>query len=55
MEAVAKLSNCSMSARKMRLVIDLVRGREVNDALNVLKFTKKEAARWVEKLLISAI
>ena len=55
MEAVAKLRNCPMSARKMRLVVDLIRGKKVDDALNILKYTKKEAAVWVEKLLLSAI
>ena len=55
MEAVAKLRNCPMSARKMRLVVDLVRGKSVDEALNSLKFVKKEAAGWVEKLLLSAI
>ncbi len=44
-----------MSARKMRLVVDLIRGRSVDEALNILKFTKKEGAMWVEKLLLSAI
>ncbi len=55
MEAVAKLRNYSMSARKMRLVVDLIRGQKVDDALNILKFTKKEAAVPLEKLLLSAI
>lgn len=55
MEAVAKLKNCPMSARKMRLVVDLIRGKNVQQALNILKFTKKEAAVWLEKLLLSAI
>ncbi len=55
MEAVAKLRNCPMSARKMRLVVDLVRGKSVDDALNILKYTKKEAAEWLEKLVLSAI
>lgn len=55
MEAVAKLRNCPMSARKMRLVVDLIRGKNVDEALNILKYTKKEAAEWVEKLLLSAI
>ena len=41
MEAVAKLRNCPLSARKMRLVADLVRGKKVEDAVNILKFTKK--------------
>lgn len=55
MEAVAKLRNCPMSARKMRLVVDNIRGRKVDDALNILRYTKKEAATWLEKLLLSAI
>lgn len=55
MEAVAKLKNCPMSARKMRLVVDTIRGKSVDDALNILKYTKNEAGKWLEKLLLSAI
>ena len=44
-----------MSARKMRLVVDNIRGKEVEEALNILRFTKKEAATWLEKLVLSAI
>ena len=55
MEAVAKLRNCPMSARKMRQVVDNIRGRNVDEALNILKFTKKEASTWLEKVLVSAI
>ena len=55
MEALAKLRNCPMSARKMRLVVDNIRGKDVEDALNILKFTKKEASTWLEKVLVSAI
>ncbi len=55
MEAVAKLKNCPMSARKMRLVVDLIRGKNVDEALDILRFTKKEAAVWLEKVLLSAI
>ncbi|MEO0041973.1 MAG: hypothetical protein RL329_1421 [Bacteroidota bacterium] len=55
MEAVAKLKSCSMSAQKMRLVIDNIRGKNVNDALNILRFSKREAAIWLDKLLRSAI
>ncbi len=55
MEAVAKLKNCPMSVRKMRLVIDNIRGKDIEEALDILRFTKKEAAVWVEKVLISAI
>lgn len=53
--AVAKIKNCQMSARKMRLVADIIRGEKADKALGVLKFTKKEAARWLDKLLTSAI
>jgi len=55
MEAVSKLRNCPLSARKMRLVIDTIRGKRVDDALNVLKYSKQEASRWAEKTLLSAI
>lgn len=55
MEATAKLRNVPMSARKMRMVVDTIRGKSVEDALNILKYTKREAAEWLEKLLLSAI
>lgn len=55
MEAVAKLRNCPLSARKMRLVADLVRGKKVEDAVNILRYTNKEAAGWLEKLVLSAV
>ena len=42
--AIAKLNDVPTSPRKMRLVADMVRGMEVNRALDVLKYTKKEAA-----------
>lgn len=51
----AKLNNCPTSPRKMRLVADIIRGKKVNDALNILKFSQKEAAGRLEKLLLSAI
>lgn len=51
----ARLNDCPTSPRKMRLVVDLIRGKEVNKALDILRFTQKEAARRVEKLLRSAI
>lgn len=51
----AKLNGCPSSPRKMRYVVDLVRGMEVNRALGVLRFCKKAAAADVEKLLRSAI
>lgn len=52
---VAKLNGCPTSPRKMRLVADLVRGLEVEKALNILKFNSKEASINLEKLLLSAI
>ncbi len=51
----AKLRNVPTSPRKMRLVVDMIRGMEVNRALGVLKFSSKEASARVEKLLRSAI
>ena len=53
--AFAKLNNCPTSPRKMRLVADLVRGQKVEKALQILKFSNKEASRRVEKLVLSAI
>ncbi len=53
--SIAKLQNCPTSPRKMRLVVDLIRGEGVEKALYILKFTNKEAAIRVEKLLLSAI
>lgn len=53
--AFAKLNNCPTSPRKMRLVADLVRGEKVERALNILKFSPKEASRRLEKLLMSAV
>ncbi|SFI91753.1 50S ribosomal protein L22 [Myroides guanonis] len=53
--AFAKLNNCPTSPRKMRLVADLVRGQKVEKALNILRFSSKEASRKLEKLLLSAI
>ena len=51
----AKLKDCPSSPRKMRYVVDMVRGMEVNRALGVLRFSRKAAAQDVEKLLRSAI
>ena len=53
--AFAKLNNIPTSPRKMRLVVDMIRGMEVFRALGVLKYSNKEAAAKVEKLLRSAI
>lgn len=51
----AVLKNCPTSPRKMRLLADLIRGEDVNKALDVLRFSSKEASRRLEKLLLSAI
>jgi len=53
--AVAKLNNCPTSPRKMRIVADLVRGKNVDQALDIFRFSQKEASRKLEKLLMSAI
>ncbi len=56
MEAIAKLNNCPTSPRKMRLLADLVRGKRVEEAMNILRFNnKKENSDRLEKLLRSAI
>lgn len=51
----AKLNNCPTSPVKMRLVADLIRGKGVENALNILRFSTKEASGRLEKLLMSAI
>ena len=53
--AFAKLNNCPTSPRKMRLVADIIRGEDVEKAINILKFNAKEASGRLEKLLLSAI
>lgn len=53
--AIAKLNNSAIAPRKMRLVADLVRGVEVNKALNILQHNSKFASKSLEKLLRSAI
>jgi large subunit ribosomal protein L22 len=54
MPAMARTRYVRMSAQKARLVVDLIRGRKVEDALSVLDFTPKKAARIVAKTLRSA-
>lgn len=54
-KAFAILRDCPTSPRKMRLVVDLVRGKQVNKAIDILRFTPKEAAVKVHKLLLSAV
>ena len=51
----ASLNNCPTSPRKMRLVADQIRGKKVNNALSILKFSPKHASNRLEKLLLSAI
>jgi len=53
--AFAKLNNCPTSPRKMRIVADSIRGKKVDKALTMLKFSHKEASDKLEKLLLSAI
>jgi large subunit ribosomal protein L22 len=55
MEARAKQSGVRQSARKMRLVIDLIRGRAVAEADAILRFSKKRAAQQIHKVLKSAV
>jgi large subunit ribosomal protein L22 len=54
-EAQALLRHLRMSPQKIRLVVDLIRGQRAEDALQILRFTKKRAARDIEKVLRSAI
>ena len=55
MEAVAKAKHIHQSARKVRQVLDEVRGKQVENAINKLHFTPKKAARVIEKTLRSAV
>lgn len=55
MEAKALLRNVRSSPRKMRLVIDMIRGKNANDALNILKFSKNLASQDAERTLRSAV
>lgn len=55
MEAVAKLNNVPTTPRKMRLVVDLIRGQKVSKALTILKHEPKVGAAKVEKLVLSAV
>ena len=55
MEARAIARSVGMSPRKMRMVVDLIRGRGVNEAYSILKFSKKAATTPVEKTLRSAV
>ena len=55
MEAIAKLNNVPTSPRKMKLIADLIRGMDVDLALNTLKFDAKIGSKRMEKLVLSAI
>ena len=55
MEARAFQRSARQSPRKMRLVVDLIRGLPVNQAFSILKFSKKGAARQISKVLLSAV
>jgi len=55
MDVRAQLKHARISPQKARLVADMVRGRNVNDAINILAFTRKKAAEMMSKLLKSAI
>ena len=55
MEARAKLSYVRLSPQKTRLVVDMVRGKKVQEAMNILKFSPQKAAAVVSKLVRSAV
>ncbi|MCP4663463.1 MAG: 50S ribosomal protein L22 [bacterium] len=55
MEVVARVRHLQESPQKVRLVVDLIRGRDVEDAVSILHHTRKRAARSMEKLLRSAV
>jgi large subunit ribosomal protein L22 len=55
MEARAVLKNVPTSPRKMRLVVDLIRGKSVSQSLAILKFQSKVGAEYLHKLLLSAL
>ncbi len=55
MEAQAKLTMARLSPRKTRLVVDMIRGRGIQDALTILKFSPQPSAKLVSKLLKSAV
>jgi large subunit ribosomal protein L22 len=55
MEAVATLRYLKVAPQKVRLVADLIRGKKVDEALSILRFTKKSSAKDLEKLLRSAV
>ncbi|MFH1860433.1 MAG: 50S ribosomal protein L22, partial [bacterium] len=55
MEAMAQAKYLRISSRKLRQVMDVVRGKSVDAASNILKFLPKKAARLIEKVLVAAV
>ncbi len=55
MEARAHLTNARIAPRKVQIVLDLIRGKDVETAMAILKYTPKSACEYLEKLLKSAI
>lgn len=55
METMSRLKGAQISAQKVRLVADLIRGKAVGDALEILQFSNKKAAELVKKILDSAV
>ena len=55
MDVKARLRHTRLAPRKARLVADMIRGKNVNEAMNVLTFTRKKAARQIQQLLKSAL
>lgn len=55
MESSAKLTHIRLSPRKTRLVVDLVRGKGIQEALNTLRFLPQPSAKLISKLLRSAV
>ncbi len=55
MEARATLKNARIAPRKVKIVLDLIRGKDVESAMAILKYTPKSATEYLEKLLASAI
>ena len=55
LEAKATLKYARISARKVKIVADLIRGKNVDEALAIVKFTPKASSEVIEKLLKSAI
>ena len=55
MEARATLKNARIAPRKVKIVLDLIRGKDVESAMAILKYTPKSATEYLEKLLASAV